>query len=252
MASRGIRPGVGFYNWAIKVASLPKTGPGLRATMTHAGGWKLPGRGGNAAGAGTAAAVNAADGAGGAGDGGRGSGQPDIPPSTGWEAATGLLREMLEKGVPPTSHTYTLVMTACRRDGEPERALNVLREMQERAAAAAEQAEQEEHAEREGQEEDAESGGEKDAGAGDAAEAAVAGADAVEEGGADGASTAPAAASSARRRRRSVVAPNVFHYSAVMSAFAEQPEGSKRILTLIKEMEVIYFASIDPRLPADQ
>ncbi|CAN0528356.1 unnamed protein product, partial [Ectocarpus sp. 8 AP-2014] len=99
MSSREISPNVEFYNWAIKAAASPKTGGEQQ--------------------------VDDANSSSGGGDGGNDS--KPAAPSAG-EAAAALLREMSEKGVAPDSITYTLVMTACREDGEPERALAVLRE----------------------------------------------------------------------------------------------------------------------------
>lgn len=209
MESRGIRHDVELYNWAIKAASAPRNGRAMRAILTREGGWQAPEQGANVAG--TTTASGSRDGGGG---GGRGGGRPESP-YFGWEAATGLLREMAAKGVPPSSITYTLVISACQKDQEPERALAVLREMQELAVAAAASPPQ------------AEGTAEKEE---------------------DPAATAADDAAVAGEGAGGVVTPNVIHYSTVLSAFVEESGGWKRILGLIKEMEVmesffVYVAS---------
>lgn len=238
MESRGIRPDVGLYNWAIKAASVPRTGAAMRAILTREGRWRAP--------------EQASKGS----RSGSGAGRSKSP-SYGWEAATGLLREMSAGGVAPNSITYTLVISACQKDREPERALAVLREMQELAAPEAtatgtEPPPAEATAEKEeGEDEDrgqtaadgvaaaiegADSGG-VGSGESGAGGAGGAGGEAAGASSSTSSSSASSSSSSSRRRRRGV-APNVFHYSTVMSAFAEQPGGWQRILALIREMEV--------------
>ena len=230
MESRGICPDVELYNWAIKAASAPRAGRAMRAILTREGGWRTPGQPSS------------------------GGGRKTESPSLGWEAATGLLRDMSSKGVAPSSITYTLVISACQKDREPERALAVLREMQELAAAATSS-----ETPASPKSEDSAEGDPEQA----ATDGAAAAAAAVEEGaggsggaglddsgagagGSAGGSGGGVGASPSRRRRRRAVAPNVFHYSTVMSAFTERPGGWKRILALIKEMEVmnVFFLSV--------
>lgn len=235
MESRGIRPDVELYNWAIKAASAPRAGPAMRAILTREGGWRTPGQPSS------------------------GGGRKTESPSLVWEAATGLLRDMSSKGVAPSSITYTLVISACQKDREPERALAVLREMQELAAAATSS-----ETPASPKSEDSAEGDPEQAAADGAAAAAVeegaggSGGAGLDDsgggaGGGAGGSGGGIGASPSRRRRRAVT-PNVFHYSTVMSAFAERPGGWKRILALIKEMEVmnVFFCLFVGSVPVVQ
>lgn len=228
-----MRPDFQFFHWSIKAATSPRTGKEVRAVLSRGRGWGVSERD--------------------AGSGGGGDDPSESRRYYGWEAATDLLRQMSDMGVAPDSTTYTLVMSACRRDGEPERALDVLRGMQELVAAAAAAQAEETAAVVPSQTE----------AAGEANCATTAAAPAADDDGDDGhgdgggddagnvtktvdtdaaaAVTAPAASSDSVQRRREPVSPNAIHYSAVMAAFAKQTGGWKRILTLIQEMEVIFL-----------
>ncbi|CBN78844.1 conserved unknown protein [Ectocarpus siliculosus] len=234
MSSREISPNVEFYNWAIKAAASPKTGGEIRASMTRGGGWRAVEQHVDDA------KSNSSAGGGDGGDGGNDS--KPAAPSAG-EAAAALLREMSEKGVAPDSITYTLVMTACRVDGEPERALAVLREMQKLASET--EAEADVGPVAETVQEEAGVGGE----GGDREVGKGSSHDGANDSGASGSPAVPSPHPPRRRRRRrrrreggagagGVVVPNVIHYSSVMSAFADHPGGWKHVLRLMKEMEM--------------
>eukprot|EP00903_Cladosiphon_okamuranus_P015642 g14444.t1 len=209
MESLGIRPHVNLYNWAIRMASGARTGPAMRAILTREGGWQQD----SAAGTITTAASAI--------------GGQSKSPSFGWEAATGLLRDMSAKGVAPSSITYTLVISACQKDREPEMALAVLREMQELAATATAASPIAEGLTEMG-EDPAQTAANEDE---DEYEAVI------EEGAGPGGAGVDDSGGG-----RSGVTPNVYHFSSVMSAFVEEPGGWKRILALIKEMEAAGVA----------
>ncbi|CAM9605589.1 unnamed protein product, partial [Hapterophycus canaliculatus] len=242
MESRGISASTDLYNWAIKAASSRDMGGPARSILAREGGWRSPDQDGSDAGDPSSESTGAGSDA-----GAESRGRSGAPPSCGSEAATGLLRHMLDSGVPPNPITYTLVLSACRRDGEPERALAVLRGMQEVVAAvAAREKEEEEEEEQEKEREERHQHGhgqEKEA----VVEEEEGGASAAEgegDDGSDGGAAADASSASSpqpwrRRRERRMGAgpPNAIHYASVMAAFAEYPGGWKNNLALMKEME---------------
>lgn len=129
---------------------------------------------------------------------------------TGLKLAVGLLREMSQKGVTPNEMSYTLAMKACKKAGRPEDALALLREMpspSQRPSSVVAR-------------EDGEDLGPADDDSGDA------GGDGSGDGSGNGDGTGGAAVR------------NIYHYTTVASAFAQQEDGWKHVVALLKEMEV--------------